>query len=101
VIVDRFHTTPLDTVKAFPNMHAGDLLVGAFAAGQVGYHRPFPGAGCYRTPLSGLYLCGSSTHPGGNITGLCGYNAARVITEDLDVEPWWHPGDVREAWQTV
>ncbi len=99
VVVDRFHVTPMDTVKSFPNMHAGDLLVGAFAGGQVGDHRPFPGAGCYRTPVPGLYLCGGSTHPGGNITGLCGYNAARVIAADLGVEPWWSPVDVREAWQ--
>ena len=34
----------------------------------------------------GLYLCGGSTHPGGNITGLCGYNAARVIAADLELE---------------
>ena len=63
-------------------MTAGDLLVGSFANGQVGWNRPFPGAGNYRTSLPGLYLCGGSTHPGGNITGLCGYNAARVLAAD-------------------
>ena len=58
---------------------------------QVGYHRPFPGAGEYRTPLPGLYLCGGSTHPGGNITGLCGYNAAQVIPADLGIDADWIP----------
>ena len=81
--------TPLDTEQTLPNMTAGDLLVGSFDHGQVGYHRPFVGAGRYRTPVPGLYLCGGSTHPGGNITGLCGYNAAGVIAADLGLKQWW------------
>ncbi|MCH2373479.1 MAG: NAD(P)/FAD-dependent oxidoreductase [Planctomycetes bacterium] len=97
VVLDQFHTTPLDTTRDLPNMREGDLLVGSFDDGQVGYHRPFPGAGNYRTPLDGLYLCGGSTHPGGNITGLCGYNAARVITADLNMQPWWTPHDTEPA----
>ena len=86
-----------DTETALPNMSRGDLLVGSFANNQVGYHRPFAGAGCYRTPVPGLYLCGGSTHPGGNITGLCGYNAARVIAADLGKEIWWKPPDAERA----
>jgi phytoene dehydrogenase-like protein len=91
VVLDSFVRSPLDTERRLPNMRRGDLLVGSFAHGQVGYHRPFPGAGCYRTPIPGLYLCGGSTHPGGNITGLCGYNAARVIAADLELPIWWNP----------
>jgi phytoene dehydrogenase-like protein len=41
-------------------------------------------------------MCGSSCHPGGNITGAPGYNAARVITESLGMKPWWKPVDFRE-----
>lgn len=79
------HTrSPLDVERTLPNMRQGDLLIGAFAHGQVGYHRPFPGAGHYRTCIEGLYLCGSCCHPGGNITGLPGYNAAQVIRADLN-----------------
>ena len=37
-------------------MFEGDLLVGSFANGQVGYERPFLGAGNYRTPIDSLYL---------------------------------------------
>ena len=81
-VLDSFTRTPIDTERSLPNMREGDLLVGAFTNGQVGYHRPFPGAGSYRTHLPGLYLCGSSSHPGGNITGLPGYNAAQVILAD-------------------
>ena len=78
-----FARSPLDTERMLPNMRGGDLLVGSFANGQVGYDRPFRGAGQYRTPIDGLYLCGSSCHPGGNITGLPGYNAAQVVLADL------------------
>lgn len=84
-VIGSFVRSPLDTERRLPNMTMGDLLVGSFANGQVGYHRPFPGAGQYRAPLAGLYLCGGSTHPGGNITGLCGLNAATVIAADLGV----------------
>jgi phytoene dehydrogenase-like protein len=68
-----------------PNMRDADLLVGSLGDGQAGYDRPFRGAGHYRTCVDGLYLCGSSCHPSGNITGLPGYNAAQVIKADLSL----------------
>jgi phytoene dehydrogenase-like protein len=82
-VLDFFTHSPLDTERAFPNMKEGDLLIGAFTHGQIGHNRPFPGAGHYRGYLKGLYLCGSCCHPGGNITGLVGYNCAQVILNDL------------------
>lgn len=82
-VIDSFALSPLDTHRYLPNMRDGDLLVGAFAHGQVGHNRPFPGAGHYRSGVDGLYMCGSSCHPGGNITGLPGYNAMQVIQADL------------------
>jgi phytoene dehydrogenase-like protein len=97
-ILDAFTRSPLDTERTLPNMCRGDLLVGSLSYGQVGYHRPFPGAGQYRTPVDGLYLCGGSTHPGGNITGLCGYNAAAVLASDLGLDLWWDPPRVERAW---
>ena len=97
IIKDQFVVSPADTEITLPNMSRGDLLVGSLANDQVGYHRPFAGAGCYRTPVAGLYLCGGSTHPGGNITGLCGYNAARVIAADLGKGIWWSPPDAEQA----
>ena len=101
VILDSFARSPLDTESALPNMRCGDLLVGSFAGNQIGYNRPFPGAGCYRTSEPGLYLCGASTHPGGNITGLCGYNAAAVLAADLGLDLWWQPPLVERAWQEL
>ena len=97
IIRDQFIVSPVDTEATLPNMSRGDLLVGSFANDQVGYHRPFAGAGCYRTAVPGLYLCGGSTHPGGNITGLCGYNAARIIAADIGRGIWWHPPDAEQA----
>jgi phytoene dehydrogenase-like protein len=100
-VLHWFTRSPLDTEQRLPNMRQGDLLVGSFAQGQVGYHRPFAGAGRYRTPVPGLYLCGGSTHPGGNITGLCGYNAAVVLAADLGLKVWWDPPQVERAWQAL
>ncbi|MBV9628571.1 MAG: NAD(P)/FAD-dependent oxidoreductase [Xanthobacteraceae bacterium] len=88
-VLSQFVRTPLDTERSLPNMRDGDLLVGAFSNGQIGYDRPFRGAGTYRTHIPGLYLCGSSSHPGGNITGLPAYNAAQVLLADLGVKADW------------
>jgi len=93
-VIDSFTRSPLDTERSLPNMREGDLLVGAFTNGQVGHNRPFPGAGEYRAHIPGLYLCGSSSHPGGNITGLPGYNAAQVILADLGIAADWIPPPV-------
>jgi phytoene dehydrogenase-like protein len=96
-VLDAGARSPLDTERTLPNMRGGDLLVGSFANGQVGWNRPFAGAGTYRTPVPGLYLCGGSTHPGGNVTGLCGYNAARVLVTDAGRRVWWNPPEIERV----
>jgi phytoene dehydrogenase-like protein len=88
-IITRYTLTPVDTERRFTNLRGGDLGVGWAGPGQWGAGRPFEGAGGYRAPLRGLYLCGGAAHPGGNITGLPGYNAARVIAEDIGARVWW------------
>jgi len=95
-VIGSFVGTPLDIERRFPNMREGDLLVGTFDHGQIGYDRPFPGAGHYRGHLEGLYLCGSCCHPGGNITGLPGYNAAQIILSDLGIRAAWLPQPIEE-----
>ena len=90
-VLDWFARSPLDTERTFPNMRGGDLLVGAFTSGQIGYNRPFAGAGHYRGYLPNLYLCGSCCHPGGNVTGLAGYNCAQVLLNDLGIDADWAP----------
>lgn len=93
-VIDSFTRSPLDTERTLWNMREGDLLVGAFSHGQTGFNRPFVGAGHYRGHLPGLYLCGSSSHPGGNVTGLPGRNAAGVLLADLGLPLPWSPPDL-------
>jgi phytoene dehydrogenase-like protein len=100
-VIDTFTRSPLDTERSLPNMREGDLLVGAFSHGQIGFDRPFAGAGNYRTHLPGLYLCGSSSHPGGNITGLPGYNAAQVVLSDLGIKADWLQPNLAERLATL
>ncbi len=97
-ILSRFALSPLDTERRLPNMAGGDLGVGWMGPGQRGVDRPIAGLRPYRAPAPGLYLCGACTHPGGNITGLPGYNAARAIAEDLGMHPWWNPPDLEALW---
>ncbi|WP_353646807.1 NAD(P)/FAD-dependent oxidoreductase [Mesorhizobium sp. WSM2239] len=90
--VERWFTrSPRDTARELPNLGEGDTLGGAFTNGQYFDGRPFAGAGNYRTHLDGLYVCGSASHPGGNVTGLPGYNAAQIVLADLGVETNWFP----------
>ena len=96
VLRSSFVRSPLDVERNLCNMRGGDLLVGAFSGDQVGYHRPFAGAGGYRGHLKGLYLCGSSSHPGGNITGLPGYNCAKVLLADLQIDSPWVAGSLHD-----
>jgi phytoene dehydrogenase-like protein len=100
-IVNKFGTTPVDIERHLPNMVGGDIVVGEMSKDQILEKRPFPECGQYRTPINGLYLCGSSAHPGGNITGGPGYNAAGVICSDLGMEPWWKPKDAAAEWEAL
>ena len=93
-VIDAFTRSPLDVERELPNMREADLLIGAFTNGQMGHDRPFPGAGSYRAHIPNLYLCGSSSHPGGNVTGLPGYNAAQVILADLGIRTDWAPPSI-------
>jgi phytoene dehydrogenase-like protein len=95
-VIDAFTRSPLDVERELPNMREADLLIGAFTNGQVGHDRPFPGAGSYRAHIPNLYLCGSSSHPGGNVTGLPGYNAAQVILADLGIRADWVPPPIAD-----
>ncbi|MDX1498330.1 MAG: NAD(P)/FAD-dependent oxidoreductase [Woeseiaceae bacterium] len=61
----------------------GNIFQGELTIDQLFFNRPFPGYGQYRMPLKNLYMCGSSTHPGGGVSAACGANAAREILKDL------------------
>lgn len=95
-ILSKDSTTPLDIERHDKNMYEGDWMVGEYSGDQALENRPFSGWSQYRTPIQGLYLCGSSCHPGGNITGAPGYNAAQMIARDLGLRLWWKPLDFRK-----
>jgi len=61
----------------------GNIFQGELTIDQLFFNRPFPGYGQYRMPLKNMYMCGSSTHPGGGVSSVCGANAAREILMDL------------------
>ena len=50
---------------------------------QLFWNRPLPELSRYRAPFPGLYLCGAGQHPGGEISGIPGHNAAREVIRDL------------------
>ena len=52
-------------------------------ADQLFWNRPLPELAAYRAPLKGLYLCGAGQHPGGEVSGAPGHNAAQEILKDL------------------
>lgn len=74
--------TPLDLEETY-GLTGGQVFHGEPALDQVFTMRPILGWAQYRTPVRGLYLCGSGTHPGGGVTGAPGANAAREIAKDL------------------
>ncbi|NIO08967.1 MAG: NAD(P)-binding protein [Deltaproteobacteria bacterium] len=81
-IIHRQVLTPLDLERQFGLTH-GNIFHGDMILSQLFSLRPLRGWAQYRTPIQNLYLCGSGTHPGGGVTGLPGYNAAREILLDL------------------
>ena len=80
-VLGRRALSPLDLEREF-GLVGGDIFHGALTLDQLFAARPVLGHGSYRSPVRGLYLCGSGTHPGGGVTGVPGHNAARVILRD-------------------
>jgi phytoene dehydrogenase-like protein len=73
--------TPRDIEARF-GLLGGTIMQGELTPDQLFSFRPIPGHGDYRTPIAGMYLCGSGTHPGGGVMGVPGRNAASVILRD-------------------
>ncbi len=70
--------TPAD-IERRVGMTDGNIRHLDMVSGQLLNQRPLPGWSEYRTPIEHLYLCGADTHPGGEVTGAPGHNAAQVI----------------------
>jgi len=78
LIVEKQVLTPLDLERRF-GLTGGNIFHGEMSLDQMFVMRPHPSCARYRTPIRGLFLCGSGTHPGGGVMGAPGFNAAREI----------------------
>nr|WP_294874864.1 NAD(P)/FAD-dependent oxidoreductase [uncultured Pedobacter sp.] len=77
------HTMNTAQVEAYnPNYIGGDINGGVIDLGQI-FTRPALRSSPYRTSAKGLYLCSSSTPPGGGVHGMCGYHAAKRALKDI------------------
>ncbi|MEM8935172.1 MAG: NAD(P)/FAD-dependent oxidoreductase [Pseudomonadota bacterium] len=70
-------------IEAEVGLTEGNIFQGELTLDQLMFNRPFPGYAQYRGPVGNMYMCGSSTHPGGGVMGAPGANAAREILKDL------------------
>ena len=70
-------------LEAEVGLTEGNIFQGELTFDQLLFNRPVPGYAQYRSPVGGLYMCGSSTHPGGGVMGAPGRNAAAEILRDL------------------
>jgi phytoene dehydrogenase-like protein len=81
-VLARQILSPLDLERTF-GLIGGDIFHGSLDLRQIFSARPMLGYADYRSPIAGLYLCGSGSHPGGGVTGAPGHNAAREILRDF------------------
>ena len=83
-ILHRQVLTPLDLEREW-GLSEGNIFQGELTLEQLFFLRPVPGWAQYTTPIRGLYMCGSATHPGGGIMGAPGRNAAKKILAETRV----------------
>ncbi len=87
----RYLYTPLDIARHNANMIRGAVRMGAYIPAQLGINRPHPELSGTRTPVEGLYICGSGVGNGGGMNGAPGYIAANAIVDDLGLARDWTP----------
>jgi phytoene dehydrogenase-like protein len=81
-ILHRQVITPAD-IERVVGLSEGNIFQGELALQQMFFLRPVPSWAKYRTPVEGLYQCGSGTHPGGGVMGASGRNAALSILREI------------------
>jgi phytoene dehydrogenase-like protein len=74
--------TPEDLEKTY-GFTGGHIFHGELALDQLFTMRPVLDWARYKTPVRGLFMCSSGTHPGNGLTGASGANAAREIIHEL------------------
>jgi phytoene dehydrogenase-like protein len=81
-ILHRQVLTPLD-IEQMMGLTEGNIFQGELSLEQLFWARPIPGYARFQTPVHGLWLCGSSAHPGGGIMGASGRLAALEVLRSL------------------
>ncbi|MFT2009361.1 NAD(P)/FAD-dependent oxidoreductase [Pontibacter sp. 13R65] len=81
-ILERHTLNTLQMETYNPNYIGGDINGGIIDIGQL-FTRPALRPSPYRTSAKGLYICSSSTPPGGGVHGMCGYHAASRALKDI------------------
>ena len=77
------HTTNSSELESYnPNYVGGDINGGVQDLWQF-FTRPVISLNPYKTPAKGIYICSSSTPPGGGVHGMCGYQAAKAALKDM------------------
>ena len=89
-VIHRQVLVPPDLERMF-DLPGGHVHHGELSLDQIFSRRPVAGHADYRSPIRGLYLCGASTHPGGGVTGVPGFNVAGVILGDLGLRRQANP----------
>ena len=70
-------------LEAEVGLTEGNIFQGELTFDQLLFNRPVPGYAQYRSPIRDLWMCGSSTHPGGGVMGAPGRNAAAEVLRDM------------------
>jgi phytoene dehydrogenase-like protein len=83
-ILHRQVLTPWDLEQEF-GLTEGNIFHGELTLDQILFQRPVAGFARYRTPIAGLWLCGSGAHPGGGVMGAPGGLAARAMLDQAAV----------------
>jgi phytoene dehydrogenase-like protein len=79
--IKRVHTITPRNLESTYGLSEGDLNHGQLILDQMFFMRPLPGWSNHKTPIDGLYLCGSGVHGGGGISGASGRNAASIASK--------------------
>jgi phytoene dehydrogenase-like protein len=101
IITDVRYWSPEDIASEFGLVEA-NIAHGDSTPSHMFSLRPLSGWSHYRTPIHGLYLCGSGAWPGGFVSGLPGHNASQAVLRDLAsgkcrLERWSRPSQARKA----
>jgi phytoene dehydrogenase-like protein len=83
-ILHRQVLTPWDLEQEF-GLTEGNIFHGELTLDQILFQRPVAGFARYRTPVPGLWLCGSGAHPGGGVMGAPGGLCARTMLEQAAI----------------